>query len=515
VWLTPELKPFFGGTYYPPEERQGRPGFPEVLEWIARAWQSDRPRVLASADSVLRQIEEALRPKPGRLDAEVLQSAFFTFRRGFDPAHGGFGGAPKFPRPVVLTFLLRYWERTGNAEALEMVLATLKAMARGGIRDRLGGGFHRYAVDERWHVPHFEKMLYDQAQLAVAYVDAFEITGEESYAGVARHTLDYVLREMTGPEGGFYSAEDADSALDPARPEHKREGAFYLWTRNEIEALLGQPASEWFCFRCGVDAFGNAGAELPGRNVLFEAHTLEETATRFGRPVEEVREALATAAETLRTARQSRPRPHRDDKVLTAWNGLMIWALARAARVLQEPRYLAAARRAADFLRARRLTEQAGGLALSRCSGIPGFLDDYAFFVQGLLDLHDADPDSRHLELALRLTERQHELFEDPDSGGFFSTAPAPDLILRLKDDHDGAEPSGNSIAVLNLLRLARLTGRDDFRASADRALDAFASRCASFPDSLPLLLSAKIGTVSIFPFSGTAAPHGAAASQG
>jgi len=490
VWLTPELKPFYGGTYFPPEERHGRPAFRDLLEWIAQAWRTDRARILASSEALLDQIRQALRTRPAPFDAGLLESAFFAFRRGFDPVHGGFGGAPKFPRPAVHNFLLRYWERTGNQEALAMVLTTLQAMARGGVHDHLGGGFHRYAVDERWRVPHFEKMLYDQAQLAVSYLEAFQATGEDFYAAVARRTLDYVLRDLTHPEGGFFSAEDADSAPDPAHPEIHREGAFYLWTRSEIEQLLG-PAAEWFCRRYGVEPGGNVAddpqGEFTGRNILFEAHSLEETAVQ------------SAAVAKLREARETRPRPHRDDKILTAWNALMISALARAALPLKEPRYLTAARRATDFLCSRCLEERDGALTLWRRyrdeeAAIPGFLEDYAFFVQALLDLHEADPGPRDLDLAVCLTARQRELFEDREEGGFFS-APAEDagLVLRLKDDHDGAEPAGNSIAVLNLLRLAQKTGREEFRESADRAFQAFSGRCAAAPEVLPQMLVARL----------------------
>jgi uncharacterized protein YyaL (SSP411 family) len=376
-----------------------------------------------------------------------------------------------------------------------MVLTTLQVMARGGIHDHLGGGFHRYAVDERWFVPHFEKMLYDQAQLAMSCVEAFQVTGEDFYAAVAHRTLDYVLRDLTHPEGAFYSAEDADSAPDPDHPEIHREGAFYLWTRSEIEQLLGPSMAEWCCRRYGVEPGGNVRddphGEFVGRNILFEAHCLEATAEQ------------AAAVEKLRTARQGRPRPHRDDKILTAWNALMISALTRAAMALKELRYLAAARCAADFLRSHCLEERDGALTLWRRyrdgeAAIGGFLEDYAFLVQALLDLHEAEASPRDLDLAVRLTARQRELFEDPEEGGFFS-APAQDagLVLRLKDDHDGAEPAGNSIAVLNLLRLAQRTGHQEYRALAERTLEAFSGRCSAAPEALPQLLAARLETKS------------------
>jgi uncharacterized protein YyaL (SSP411 family) len=380
-----------------------------------------------------------------------------------------------------------------------MTLATLRGMAAGGMHDHLGGGFHRYSVDERWFVPHFEKMLYDQAQLAVSYLEAFQITTETPYAEVARRTLDYVLREMTDARGGFYSAEDADSAGDPARPNEKSEGAFYIWAQTEIEQILGQPEARWFCYRYGVGESGNVESdphgEFTGRNVLYQAHSVEETAREFGREEHEMRTALLQAERLLLEARAKRPRPHLDDKVLTAWNGLMVSAFAKAGAILNEPRYLEAARRAAGFLAAQ-MYQPAAGILLRRYrqgeAAIPGFLDDYAFFVQGLLDLYEAGFDFSHLELAVRLTEKQMELFEDREHGAFFSSA-ADDtsLIMRVKEDYDGAEPSGNSIAALNLLRLAQVTNRQDFRESAERTLAAFAPRITAAPVGVPQMLAA------------------------
>ncbi|MGB7723636.1 MAG: thioredoxin domain-containing protein, partial [Bryobacteraceae bacterium] len=389
--------------------------------------------------------------------------------------------------------------RTKNQEALDMALLTLREMAKGGIHDQLGGGFHRYSVDERWRVPHFEKMLYDQAQLAISCLEAFQATSDRQYAETARRILDYVLRDMTSPEGGFFSAEDADSAIDPARPDLKSEGAFYVWSADEIRDGAGQPAADWFCYRYGVEAAGNVAddphGEFTGKNILYQAHTMEETAQRFGRPPDEVNAGLLEAGRILLEARSQRVRPHLDDKVLTAWNGLMISAFARGGAILEEPRYAAAARRAAEFLVARVYDPRSGALLRRYRQGeaaIPAFLDDYALFSQGLLDLYEAQFDRRDLELAIRLTEKQMELFEDPEQGAFFSSA-ADDtsLLMRVKEDYDGAEPSGNSVAAMNLLRLARFTNRSSFRESAERTLAAFASRLAAMPAALPQMLAA------------------------
>jgi len=511
VWLTPDLQPFFGGTYFPPEDRYGHPGFGGILRQISSAWQSQREQIVDSARDVVAQLEKQAAFGGGRngrpaVDAGMLDSGFFAFRRTFDSHMGGFGGAPKFPRPTVFNFLLRYHARTKSEEALEMTLLTLREMAKGGMHDQLGGGFHRYSVDDRWFVPHFEKMLYDQAQLAISYLEAYQITGDRQFAGTARRIFEYVLRDMTDAGGGIYSAEDADSAADAARPHEKSEGAFYIWSADEIRAPIQAEshtgdarAADWFFHRYGVRESGNVDhdphGEFAERNILYRANEVEDTALHFEVPVDEVRAGLERAEQALLAARARRPRPQRDDKILTSWNGLMISALAMGGAVLDEPRYAEAARRAAEFLMARAY-DPATGVLLRRYrqgeAAIPGFLDDYAFFAQGLLDLYEAQFDRRHLELAVRLTEKQGELFEDRERGGFFSTAVGDaSLVLRIKEDYDGAEPSGNSVAALNLLRLAQIANRAEFRESAERTLAAFASRLAAVPSALPQMMAA------------------------
>jgi uncharacterized protein len=478
VFLTPDLSPFFGGTYFP------RSGFHEVLERVAEAWRRDREGILASSRHVMQQLADAAEAASGAAapDIAALDAGFHAFRREFDPRHGGFGGAPKFPRPAVYSFLLRYWERTGNAEAREMALATLNAMACGGIHDHLGGGFHRYAVDERWHVPHFEKMLYDQAQLAVAYLEGYQVSGDGHHAAVARDILDYVLRDMTDAEGGFYSAEDADS--------EGREGAFYLWSREEIERALGPPDAERFCRHYGVEQAGNVRddphGEFAGLNILYE--------TGAGAGLEALRNKLLEV-------RSRRVRPHRDDKILTAWNGLMLSAFAKGAQVLEDGRYLEAARRAAEFLLSRLYNREEATLLRRYRDGeaaITGFLDDYAFFVQGLLDLYETAFDTGFLDVAVKLTETQLARFEDRERGGFYTTlAGDTSLALRMKDDYDGAEPSGNSIAILNLLRLAGITGRSSYRETAERALRAFSAFLAAAPSAAPRMLASLASSVA------------------
>jgi len=491
VFLTPELKPFFGGTYFPPDNRYGRPGFPLLLERVAEAWQRDHDRILETSAEALDQLSKYTGNSgaPSIPNRDVLDSTFQYFRRAYDSDHGGFGDAPKFPRPVVFNFLLRYHARTNRKEALDMTLETLRAMANGGMHDQLGGGFHRYSVDERWFVPHFEKMLYDQAQLAVSYLEAFQITHDSFYAGIARSTLDYVLRDMTHPEGGFYSAEDADSVIDPAQPGVKGEGAFYIWSAAELQDILGPVLYAPFAKYYGVEDDGNVHqdphGEFTGKNILY----LRESPDPYH--AAELEEAQAKLLE----ARSHRIRPHLDDKILTAWNALMISAFAKAAQVLEEPRYLAAAQRAADFVVSKMYDRPSGTLLRryrEREAAISGFLDDYAFFIAALLDLYEADFNPDRLVLALELTARMRELFEDTHSGAFFSTAGGDaNLVLRMKDDYDGAEPSGNAIALLDLLRLAHITGRPGMREAAERTLGALGPKISAQPVATPQMLVA------------------------
>jgi uncharacterized protein YyaL (SSP411 family) len=489
VFLTPELKPFFGGTYFPPDNRFGRPGFGAILERIAEAWRNERGRIVQSSGDVIAQLAQygGGGPSTGTPDKTALDSAFQHFRRMYDSAHGGFGSAPKFPRPVVFNFLLRYYARSRRQEALDMTLGTLRAMANGGMHDQLGGGFHRYSVDERWFVPHFEKMLYDQAQLAISYLEAFQITHDPFYAKIARSTLDYVLRDMTDPEGGFYSAEDADSVIDPANPKEKGEGAFYIWGAAELQQALGEEQYKRFASIYGVEPKGNVPddphGEFTGKNILY----LRE-------PLDDATEAeLQAAKKALLAIRGMRVRPYLDDKILTAWNGLMISAFAKGAQVLEEPRYLEAAQRATTFILTRMYDARSGVLQRRYRDGdtaIAGFLDDYAFFIGALLDLYEADFDSRHMEAAIGLTKKMRELFEDTTEGAFFGTAAGDsNLVLRMKDDYDGAEPSGNAVALVDLLKLAHFTDHAEYREAAERTLRALGSKIVQQAVAVPQML--------------------------
>ncbi len=504
VWLTPEARPFYGGTYFPPDNRYGRAGFPSVLTQIARLWQQDRERIESEASRVIAALTQAGQGMAGaefQEDDHPLVQGSEDFSRSFDEDYGGFGGAPKFPRPSVFNFLFRFATRVRGDKAdraAKMALVTLRRMAAGGMRDHLGGGFHRYSVDEFWHVPHFEKMLYDQAQLAVSFLEAWQLTRDEFFASVARGVLDYVLRDMTHAEGGFFSAEDADSLLVHGRPEHA-EGAYYVWSRQEIVEVLGVEDARIFCRHYGVEEAGNAPAasdphgEFSGKNILIERQEVATTARILNLPVEEVSASLAAARKKLFDRRAQRPRPHLDDKVLTAWNGLAISAFAECGAALNEPRYLGAAARAAQFLR-KQLSSENGLLRSWRgeASAIPAFAEDYAFLIQGLLDLYEADWDADWLKWALELQERQDQLFRDEASGGYFGSAAGDPLIsVRMKEDYDGAEPSANSISTRNLLRFGRMFHDSSFETRARAVLASSREALTRAPTAVPQMMVA------------------------
>jgi len=500
--LTPDLEPFFGANYLPPDDRDGELGLRTILHRVATLWETRRSDALqAAADGTqaLKARSQATRGAAGSTDTDSLDRAYQDISASFDETAGGFGGAPKFPRPVVLNFLLRYHGRTGAQRALDMTLQTLRGMARGGLHDHLGGGFHRYSTDRLWHVPHFEKMLYDQAQLAIAYVDAFQVTRDPFFREVARDTLDYVLRDMRDAGGGFFSAEDADSRID-ASTSTTAEGAFYVWTSDEIRRLLGSDAN-LFAYHYGIETGGNvpdaqdSQRELRGKNVLSERHSVAETAARFNTSEQDMRARLDAARRRLSDARLLRPRPPRDDKVLVAWNGLTLSALARAAQAFDEPAYRDRAAAAALFLETRLYDPKSGSLKRRYRQGdadIDALLEDYAFLVQGLLDLYEASFDARWLSWAVRLQATQDMWFWDDDEGGYFSTrADAPHVLARAKEEYDGAEPAANSVSAMNLLRLWQLTERSQWRERADATFRALSVRLARSPSALPQLLAA------------------------
>ncbi|KXZ53965.1 hypothetical protein GPECTOR_6g884 [Gonium pectorale] len=588
VWLTPELEPFYGGTYYPPKDRfmggmMAQPGFGTVLRRIASLWRTQRADLRLKATTTLAQLTEALQPgqqadaSPASPEsAAVSPSAGFTpslaaavvdacaldIARRYDAEYGGFGGAPKFPRPSEVNLMLRAQARQaelgdplGAKRLRGMALHSLGAMAGGGMYDVLGGGFHRYSVDELWHVPHFEKMLYDNPQLAATYTAAFQLTGERRYAQVVRGVLDYLLRDLASPQGGLYSAEDADSA-DPhsfegtqqhqqhqqAAATERREGAFYVWDYAQVNAVLGPELGPLFCLAYGIREEGNCDrsersdphGEFEGKNVPYGAMTAVEAATCLGLPYAgdavEAERRLASAREALHAVRAARPRPPLDDKIVTAWNGMALGAFALASRALAAEQvverlfpsegrpasaYLEAARRVAAFVRTHLWDGAAGGgagrLRRSFCKGpsaVPGFADDYAAMVAGLLDLYECGGGREWLEWAMELQAVQDELFWDEQSGGYYST-PDPSsedadrsIRIRIKDDYDGAEPAASSQAAANLLRLADLAPQRTahggaaaaalpYADAAERTLSAFARRLTQAPLAVPQLCCA------------------------
>ena len=512
VWLTPDLKPFYGGTYFPPESKFGRPGFVDILQEIGRVWKAERGKVVESADALTARLisMEQATPAADVPGVAALEKTVQQFRDAFDPRHGGFGDAPKFPRPSELLFLMREHARAGAPQSVEMVLRTLRAMALGGMRDHTGGGFHRYSVDGGWRVPHFEKMLYDQAQLVLAFVEAAQVSGDPFYAEVAEDTLLYVMREMTDEGGGFYSAEDADS-IPPEDADapfaHKKEGAFYLWRAGEVDELLGHDALI-VKLRFGIEPEGNAPQdpqqEFTGKNLLYVARSIDEVAQAAATSPDDVVDILHRTRLTMFKERLGRPRPQRDDKILAAWNGLMIAAFARMARALRGlgadgratgAPYLEAARRAATFVRERMWNAKSGVLRRRYREGhaeIDGYAEDYAYLIHGLLELFQADPQPMWLEWAIALQRRQDELFWDEQAGGWFSTTGNdPSVLLRMKEDYDGAEPTASSVSVLNLLTLSHLVADAQWGDRIERTLRLFATRLEQMGRGVPMMAAA------------------------
>jgi uncharacterized protein YyaL (SSP411 family) len=498
VFLTPDKKPFFGGTYFPPADRFGIPGFPRLLTELGDAWRTRRGEIEESAESATAFLGKERQSASGAtLGADALRAAGERFVANFDPEHGGFGRSPKFPRSHVLSFVLRHWARTHDAAALNVVEKTLTEMFNGGMYDRLGGGFHRYSTDGQWRIPHFEKMLYDQALLAKTYCEAYQATKKPIYARIARQTLDYVLRDMTSPEGGFYSAEDADSD-DPHAPGHKREGAFFVWTVTEIDAAFAPKDAALFKAYFGVVEAGNALSdphnEFQRQNVLYVSRDLKDVAAEQGWNDVEARGAVERMKKELFELRKMRPAPYKDDKILTDWNGLMISALAYAAQALGEPRYRAAAVRAAEFVSSR--LKDTRGRLLHRYrageSGITATVNDYAFMTQAYLETYQATFDVKWLALARETADGMTEFFADEKNGGFYLTGTHGEaLIARPKESYDGAVPSGNSVAALSLLLLERFTADPKYRRHADACLSAFSAELEAEPTAYPQFYSA------------------------
>ena len=503
VWLTPELKPFFGGTYFPPDDGYGRLGFPSVLLQLSQLWRENRGRLQQEAERAIKALQHLAKGRQEHLvmkKGEILHDAYEAWAQSFDATWGGFGSAPKFPRPSILLFLLRYATTASVAEAKQaraMVSLTLQKMAASGLQDHLGGGFHRYSVDRIWQVPHFEKMLYDQAQLVASYLEALQVTGEKVFLQIARDTLNYVARDLMSPEGGFYAAEDADSKDQAGK---KQEGAFYVWSLSELKQLLSIEELAIISDHYQLEESGNVPEkydpheELVGKNILM----------RWETPCDADPGPIKKIKEKLFVARLKRPRPHRDEKIVTAWNGLMISAFAKAGERLKNQHDFEIAQRAVLFIKDHLYDAQRGTLLRSWYQGRSteqGFAEDYSFLIQGLLDLHAATCDGACLTWAEELQEKMNELFWDEEQGGYFSSAAGdPHLLMRMKEDYDGAEPAANSVAASNLLRFSKLSSAR-FRNATEMAEQIFqmmTPTLTSVPTAVPQLLVALYDSLQL-----------------
>jgi uncharacterized protein YyaL (SSP411 family) len=486
IIMTPDKKPFYAGTYFPKTSRFGRIGMADLIPQIRQIWTTQHEKALRTADQVIEALQKSLSLPTAAgqetpLSDQLLHEAFTHLARRFDARHGGFGAAPKFPTPHNLLFLLRYWKRSHDETALSMVEQTLQAMRLGGLYDHIGFGFHRYSTDERWLLPHFEKMLYDQALLSMAYLEAFQATGKDEYACAAREIFSYALRDMTSPEGGFYSAEDADS--------EGAEGKFYVWSVQEIQEHCEAAEADLILTLFNFESNGNfrdqATGLKTGENIVHLRQPLDAIASALDMPEDALRRKLEQIRQRLFDVREQRIHPHKDDKVLTDWNGLMIAALAKGARILNEPAYTRAAERAAQFIFDNLRREDRRLLHRYRDgeAAIPANVDDYAFVIWGLIELYQTTFTANYLNQALALTADMREHFWDADSGGFYFTADdAEKLPVRQKEIYDGAIPSGNSVAMLNLLRLGRLTAQSELEAQAQQLFQAFAAGVSPRP---------------------------------
>ncbi len=482
VFLTPERKPFFAGTYFPKNTRWGTTGLMELLPKVADIWQNDQQNILKSADQITEFIATRRPPdSESPLDKSLFEQAYSALSELYDAEFGGFGPPPKFPTPHVFAFLLRQYYHTQNSQALAMVEKTLTRMRLGGIYDHIGFGFHRYSTDRQWLVPHFEKMLYDQALLAIAYTEAYQATQNIFYAQTANEILTYILRDLTSAEGGFYSAEDADS--------EGIEGKFYLWTLPQVQSILGKGETQTFSKIFNMDANGNftspEAEHATGSNILHLQKRLPDVAKKLGLPEKQLQQRLEKNRSQLFSVRQKRVHPFKDDKILTDWNGLMIAALAKAGKSLGEPGYTASAVKAADFMLRKLRTEN--GRLVKRYrngnAGLPAHLDDYAFTVWGFLELYEATFQAKYLQEAININDQMLAHFWDDAGGGLFMTADDSEkLLIRSKDIYDGAIPSGNSVATLNLLRLGHMTGRQEYLKKAESIIRAFAGSVTRYP---------------------------------
>lgn len=484
VFLTPDLQPFLGGTYWPPRRKMGMPGFDEVLDAVIEVWEDRRDQATNQAAQLASHLGELALPAgtKSELELELLHGAERGLERSFDRTHGGFGGAPKFPHAMDVMLLLRTYYRDAREATLDIVTTTLDRMAAGGIYDHVGGGFHRYSVDERWLVPHFEKMLYDNALLSQCYVEAYQVTQKKSYAEAARGIYEYILRDMTDPDGGFYSTEDADSEGE--------EGKFYVWTPDEIADVLDSSTAERFCYVYDISPEGN----FEGKSILNLPKPIEQVAMIKGWNESELRSEMAEAREKLFHHREQRVHPGRDDKILVSWNGLMIDSLAKAAGALSEPRYSEAAIKAADFI-LQNMRKKNGRLLHSYRNSrarFDAYLDDYACFSNALVSVYELTQDGHWIDEAVSLAKIMLRFFQDRQQGGFFFTASDHEqLIARSKDIQDSSTPSASAMATMALLRLARLTGRNEFEQAAVDTLVSAAALMKQAPTAAGQMLMA------------------------
>lgn len=511
VFLTPELKPFYGGTYYPPENAPGRIGFKNLLTELAKVWKEDRKGIEERAARTVEKLQEHLdeeNQERSGIDAEAtLQKAYDDLSSSFDYHEGGFGGAPKFPRPSTLNLLMRIHTAFAQREdkerahesgwALEMTVKTLRGMANGGMRDHIGGGFHRYSVDGYWHIPHYEKMLYDQGQLLSAYTEAWQITESALFENIIRSTVEYAKRDLRQKDGAFFSAEDADS-LASADAAHKTEGAFYVWKASEIDEVLGKEKGNIFRYAYGARRDGNARpesdpqGELKGLNTLYRAVSFKKTGEFFKKTPEEIKAIIDEGLQKLFGARSQRPRPHLDDKIIAAWNGLMISGLARAGAALANDEMIALAAGAAQFLHDQLCTTPGKELHRSWREGQRGpkaFAIDYACLIHGLLDLYEAGFEVKWLRWATALQTEMDALFLDTKNGGYYSVhTDMPHSVLRIKEDYDGAEPSPNSLAALNHVRLSAMLAKDSSKQQAEKIFALFGSTIEKNASAVPVM---------------------------
>ena len=482
VFLTSDAIPFYGGTYFPPQDRYNMPGFPRVLISVAEAYKDRRSDIAQTSDQLLNELRRLSETSGSEqsIEKELLDAAFVGITRGYDPVNGGFGGAPKFPPAMTLEFLLRTFVRTGNADALEMVRTTTTKMAYGGMYDQLGGGFHRYSTDAKWLVPHFEKMLYDNALLSRVYLHYYQVSQDELARETTKGILDYVIREMTNDEGGFYSTQDADS--------EGHEGKFFVWDIAEIKSVLGEKQANFFCAAYDITDSGN----FEGENIPNIKHSLKVVAEKAGVTLDELNASLSQSKRKLFEVREQRIKPDRDEKVITAWNGLMLASFAEAGVVLDRPDYLDIARKNARFILSK--LQRDGFLLRTYKDGVAKFnayLEDYAFLIEGLTTLFETSGEIEWLNAALSLTERMVEEFWDEDNAGFFFTGTSHEkLIVRSKDYFDNATPSGNSVAASVLLRLGILTDSEHFRNLAVSVFREVADSIRKYPSGFGYALS-------------------------